>query len=431
MILDRLDQLARHTDVPGQLTRGWLTPAHRAAADLIEGWMREAGMTPRRDGAGSVIGRYEGKAPNAKAIVTGSHFDTVRNGGRYDGQLGILVPIEVVSRLNARGERLAHAVEVVAFADEEGARFQTSFLASRAYLGRFDESLRARRDADGVTFDDAMRAAGLDPAGIGGDGIDPSRIAAYVEVHIEQGPVLLDEGLPLGVVTAIAGGTRHRVEVSGEAGHAGTVPMARRRDALAAAAEMVVAVEGRAKDGGTGAVGNDAAIAAASASFGKGDSLAGRSVPSLVGTVGMLEVPGGTGNVIPGLVRFTVDLRSPDDAVREAAERDVFAAFDSIAARRGVTVKVEKTHGVKATACDESLQAGLARAVEGLGIPVRKLPSGAGHDAMILAEAVPAAMLFVRCGAGGVSHNPAETVTAEDAALAVAALEAFLKIGVR
>ena len=397
-ILDRADRLARHTDVAGQLTRAWLTPAHRAAADLIEGWMREAGMAVRRDGAGSVIGRYEGARAGAKAIVTGSHFDTVRNGGRYDGQLGILVPIACVARLHAKGERLDHAIEVVAFADEEGARFQTSFLASRAYLGRFDESLRDRRDADGVAFDDAMRAAGLDPSRIASGGADPAGIEAYLEVHIEQGPVLLDEGLPLGVVTAIAGGTRHRVEVRGEAGHAGTVPMARRRDALAAAAEMVVAVEGRA-----------------------------RAAPSLVGTVGMLEVPQGTGNVIPGLVRFTVDLRSPDDAVREAAERDVFAAFDAIAARRGVGVSVARTHAVKATACDKSLQARLARAVESLGIPVRHLPSGAGHDAMILAEAVPAAMLFVRCGAGGVSHNPAETVTAEDAGLAVRALEAFLR----
>ncbi len=397
-ILARADALARHSDSPDHYTRTWLSPAHRAAAAQLAAWMREAGMSVRTDGAGSVIGRYEGATPGAKAIVTGSHFDSVRNGGRYDGVLGILVPLACVAGLSRRGERLAHAVEVVAFADEEGARFQTSFLASRAFLGRFDPALRERRDAGGVGFDEAMREAGLDPEAIAANPRDPATIAAYVEVHIEQGPVLLDEGLALGVVTAIAGGTRHRVRVAGAAGHAGTVPMAMRRDALAAAAEMVSAVETRAK-----------------------------AAANLVGTVGLLEVKDGTGNVIPGEASFTVDLRSGEDAVREAAERDVFAAFDAIARRRGVAVESRRTHAVRATACSPRLQEALAAAVASLGLPVRRLPSGAGHDAMVLAEAVEAAMLFVRCGAGGVSHHPAETVSAGDAGLAAAALGAFLR----
>jgi hydantoinase/carbamoylase family amidase len=286
----------------------------------------------------------------------------------------------------------------VAFADEEGARFQTSFLASRAFLGRFDEALLERRDAQGVAFGEAMRAAGLDPAAIAAHPRDPATLAAYVEVHIEQGPVLLDAGLPLGVVTAIAGGTRHRVRVSGAAGHAGTVPMAGRRDALAAAAEMVLAVEARAKSGG-----------------------------GLVGTVGLLEVKDGTGNVIPGEVAFTVDIRSGDDAVREAAERAVFARFEAIAARRGVTFSAVRNHAVRATPCSPRLQDLLAESVAAVGAPVRRLASGAGHDAMVMAGATEVGMLFVRCGAGGVSHNPAETVTAEDAGLAVAALGEFFR----
>lgn len=397
-ILARADRLARHSDSPDHYTRVWLTPAHRAAALQIADWMREAGLAVRTDGVASVIGRYEGSAPGAKAIVTGSHYDSVRNGGRYDGNLGILVPLACVAELRRRGERLPFAVEVVAFADEEGARFQTSFLASRAFLGRFDRALLERRDAEGVRFDEAMRSAGLDPAAVAADPRDPGTIAAYVEVHIEQGPVLLGEGLPLGVVTAIAGGTRHRVRVAGAPGHAGTVPMPMRRDALAAAAEMVLAVEARAK-----------------------------AVPGLVGTVGVLEVKDGTGNVIPGEAGFTVDIRSGEDAVREAAERDVFGAFAAIAARRGVEVTVARNHAVRATPCSERIQALLAQSVAAVGAPVRRLPSGAGHDAMVMAEVAETGMLFVRCGAGGVSHNPAETITAGDAGLAAAALLEFLR----
>ena len=397
-ILGRAEALARHSDSPDHYTRTWLTPAHRAAAEQLAEWMREAGMAVRTDGVGNVIGRYEGSAPGAKAIVTGSHFDSVRNGGRYDGILGILVPIACVAELHRCGERLAHAIEVVAFADEEGARFQTSFLASRALLGRFDTALLERRDGDGVRFDEAMRAAGLDPARIAADPRDPASIAAYVEVHIEQGPVLLEEGVALGVVTTIAGGTRHRVRVTGAAGHAGTVPMPMRRDALAAAAEMVCAVEARAC-----------------------------SEPGLVGTVGVLEVKDGTGNVIPGEVGFTVDIRSGEDTVREVAERDVFAAFGTIARRRGVAIEVAKTHAVRATPCAPRLQDLLAQAVAATGLPVRRLPSGAGHDAMVMAEVTQVGMLFVRCGAGGVSHNPAETVDAGDAGLACAAMLEFLR----
>jgi hydantoinase/carbamoylase family amidase len=401
-ILARAAALARHSDSATNYTRTYLTPAHQAAARDIARWMREAGMEVRVDAVGSVVGRYAARDAGAKTLLMGSHFDSVRNGGRYDGVLGILVPIACVAELNARGERLPCAIEVAAFADEEGARFQTSFLASRAMLGRLDPAVLERRDAQGMALRDAMIAAGLDPARVAEAAIDTSQLGAYVEVHIEQGPVLLDEGHALGVVTGIAGGTRHALAVRGEAGHAGTVPMARRHDALAAAAEMILAIERRCSAGG-----------------------------SLVGTVGMLEVKDGTGNVIPGEVRFSADVRAADDATREAAEAEAFAECEAIAKRRGVTVERTRTHHVHAVPCAPWLQDALARAVESIDAPrpgneVRRLPSGAGHDAMILAEATDVGMLFVRCGAGGVSHNPAETVDEEDAGAAAQALLAFL-----
>jgi hydantoinase/carbamoylase family amidase len=360
-------------------------------------------MEVRVDAVGSVFGRYEADAPGARTLLMGSHFDSVRNGGKYDGVLGILVPVACVAELRRRGERLPFAIEVAAFADEEGARFQTSFLASRALLGRFDPALLERRDAGGVTMREALVAAGLDPAKVGEAAIDISRLGAYVEVHIEQGPVLLREGSALGVVTTIAGGTRHMLTVRGEAGHAGTVPMPMRHDALAAAAEMALAIEKRCCAGG-----------------------------SLVGTVGILEVKDGTGNVIPGEVRFSVDIRAGDDATREGAEADAFAACEAIARRRGVALGRVRTHQVRAVACAPWLQDALARAIEAIDAPrpgraARRLPSGAGHDAMILAEATGVGMLFVRCGAGGVSHTPAETVDAEDAGAAAEALLAFLR----
>jgi hydantoinase/carbamoylase family amidase len=394
-LLERAAELARHSDSPQHYTRVFLSPAHREAARRIAAWMAEAGMAVREDAIGNVIGRYEAGGPGAKTLVTGSHFDSVRNGGRYDGVLGILVPIACVAELHRRGERARCAIEVVAFSDEEGARFQTSFLASRALIGRFDAAVLERRDADGVAFPEAMRAAGLDAARVGEARADTAAWEAYVEVHIEQGPVLLGQGMPLGVVTTIAGGTRHRVRVEGEAGHAGTVPMPMRHDALAAASEMVLAVEQRCAAGG-----------------------------SLVGTVGLLEVRDGTGNVIPGEVSFTVDIRAGEDAVREAAERDVFAAFERIAARRGVRVSRAKTHGVQAVPGAAWLQDRLAASVErATGAPASRLPSGAGHDAMIAAQVTDVGMLFVRCGAGGVN----ETVTAADCGLAAAALLDFIR----
>ena len=405
-VLSRAEFLARHSESPANYTRTYLTPAHQAAAAQIAAWMRAAGMSVRTDPLGSVIGTFVtpgsdhlGSSGLTPVLMMGSHFDSVRNGGKYDGVLGILVPIACVAELHRRGERLGVAIEIVAFADEEGARFQTSFLASRAMLdgAKSVGPLLERRDADGVSLAEAMRAAGLDPARVDEARIDPRRLAAYVEVHIEQGPVLLEKDAPLGVVTAIAGGTRHLVTVRGEAGHAGTVPMPMRRDALAAAAGMVLAVE---------------EIAAAR---------------GVVGTVGILKVRDGTGNVIPGEVEFTVDLRAPRDEQRLEAEGAVFARFDSIAAQRHVSVEKSKRHEVRAAPCAPWLQERLAAGIRSTGVEPVHLPSGAGHDAMILAEVTDVGMLFVRCGAGGVSHNPAETVSGPDVERATRALLDFLR----
>ncbi len=399
-IIARAEALARHSDSAEHYTRTYLTPAHQAAARQIAAWMREAGMTVRTDALGSVIGRYEGASRDAKTLLMGSHFDSVRNGGKYDGVLGILLGIGCVAELNQRRERLSVAIEIAAFSDEEGARFQTSFLASKAMVSGFDPKLLERRDAEGVTLADAMRAGGLDPSRAEDARIDPSKLAAYIEVHIEQGPVLLSEGQPLGVVTSIAAGAKHMMRVLGEAGHAGTVPMPMRHDALAAVAEMVLAIERRCS-----------------------------TAASLVGTVGLLEVKDGTGNVIPGEVRFSIDIRSGDRETLAQAQRDVFAELDAIAMRRGVRIEGNRTHDVRPVACAPWLQDQFAAAIgKTLGTTlVRRLPSGAGHDAMVMAEVTDAGMMFVRCGAGGVSHNPAETVSPEDAGLALAALLHFVR----
>jgi hydantoinase/carbamoylase family amidase len=399
-IISWAQSLGTHSDSPEHYTRTYLTSAHQAAARVIANWMREAGMAVRTDAIGNVIGRYEGASAGAKALLIGSHFDSVRNGGMYDGNLGILLGIACVDELNRRGERLPVAIEVAAFADEEGARFQTGMLSSRALVSGFDPKLLERRDAQGVTLEDAMRVAGLDPARAAEARIDPSGLAAYLEVHIEQGPVLLSEGHALGVVTSIAAGARHAMTVTGVAGHAGTVPMPMRHDALAAVAEMVLAIERRCSAGG-----------------------------SLVGTVGLLEVTDGTGNVIPGQVRFMVDIRAGDGETLAAAQRDVFAELEAIAKRRGVRLEGNRTHDVRAVPCTPWMQEQVARAIERVtgSAPARRLASGAGHDAMILAEIAPVGMMFVRCGAGGVSHNPAETVSAEDAGLALRALVQFVR----
>jgi hydantoinase/carbamoylase family amidase len=398
LVLRHADQLAQHTETPGMLTRTYLTPAHHAASALLTQWMTEAGMRVRRDAAGNVIGRYEGTTPDAPALLTGSHFDTVRNAGSYDGNLGIILPIACIAAWHRQGRRFPFAIEVIGFAEEEGVRFKATLLGSRAIAGTFDYSVLERRDDTGVSMREAIAAAGFDAAALPAAAYRRQDVLAFVEVHIEQGPVLLDEGLPVGVVTAISGASRFMVQASGLAGHAGTVPMGLRRDAAMAAAEIGLYIERRCS-----------------------------GTPGLVGTVGVLEVPNGAANVVPGRAVFTIDIRAEQDAVRQAAVADVLREMQAIAARRNVSLDINQTHDAASVPCAPWLQAQLEQAIAGLGLPLRHLPSGAGHDAMAVAALTDVAMLFVRCGNGGISHHPDETMTAADAQAAADVFTRFVE----
>ena len=394
-LMARLDAFAAFSDEPRRLTRLFLSDAHRRAAQSFIGWCGEAGLEARIDAAGNVVARYEGKRAGAPALMLGSHIDTVRDAGRYDGNYGALAALAVVEELAKRGERLDHAIEIVAFGDEEGVRFRTTLTGSRALSGPYQEYAKDQRDEGGVSMREALTAFGGDPdrtASIGRKGV-----AAFVEAHIEQGPILEAAGLPLGIVTAINGASRLEVGVDGVAGHAGATPMRLRSDALTAAAEMALMIEARA-----------------------------RAEVDLVATVGRFDVWPDATNVIPGHVQFSIDLRAPNDARRAAARDDVEARIAAIAAARGVRASVAKVHDANAFACDPGVMAGLKQAVEAVGATPRLLPSGAGHDTMAMGKLCPAGMLFVRCK-GGVSHNPLESITVDDCALGLAALAKFVR----
>jgi hydantoinase/carbamoylase family amidase len=398
MIMRHAEQLAQHTEAPGMMTRTYLTEAHHGAAALLAQWMLDAGMSVRRDAAGNVIGRYEGQAPNAPALLTGSHFDTVRNGGIYDGNLGIILPIACIARWHREGRRFPHAIEVIGFAEEEGVRFKATLLGSRAIAGTFDVSVLERRDDAGISMRETMAAAGFDADALPAAAHPRDAVLAFIEVHIEQGPVLLDEGLAVGVVTAISGASRFMVRATGLAGHAGTVPMVLRRDAAMTAAEIGLFIERRCS-----------------------------GTPGLVGTVGVLEVPNGAANVVPGNAVFTIDIRAEQDAVRLAAVADVLKEMQAIAARRNVQLDINQTHDAASVPCAPWLQAQFAEAIGALGMPLRHLPSGAGHDAMAVAALTDVAMLFVRCGNGGISHHPDETMTVDDAQAAASVFSRFVE----
>ena len=404
-VWDWAEELAVHSDPgfaeKGQLTVTYLTEAHRTVAQRLRWWMKECGFDEVEiDAVGNVVGVYHGSDAQAKRLMTGSHFDTVRNGGKYDGRLGILVPMAVVRELSAAGRRLPFGLEVVAFSEEEGQRYKATFLSSGALVGGFVPAWLEQRDTDGVTMRDAMQAAGLPGTleSIAALERDPARYLGFVEVHIEQGPVLNELDLPLGVVTSINGSVRYLGEVQGMASHAGTTPMDRRRDAAAAVAELVLYVEQRAG-----------------------------SVPDVVGTVGQLEVPAGSINVVPGRCRFSLDLRATTNAARDALAADVQAALARICERRGLTFTLEPTMAASAAPSHPAWQARWERAVQALGLPVFRMPSGAGHDAMKLHERMPQAMLFMRGGNSGISHNPLETITADDTELCVAAFQRLLE----
>ncbi|WP_436911308.1 allantoate amidohydrolase [Klebsiella michiganensis] len=391
-VMARADELAAISETPDALTRVYLSPQHLEANQRAARWMTQAGMTVWQDSVGNICGRYEGEQEGAPAILLGSHLDTVRNAGRYDGMLGVLTAIEVVHGLHQQGRRLKQAIEIVGFCDEEGTRFGITLLGSRGITGTWPESWLAQTDADGVSVAQAMVLAVLDPARIHLAARRPEEIAAYLELHIEQGPCLEQEGLALGVVEAINGARRLNCRFTGEAGHAGTVPMSHRKDALVAAAEWMVRVETLTREQG----GNR------------------------VATVGTLRCAPGAVNVIPGDVTLTLDIRGPHDQPLDALLDTLLNEAQAIASRRQLRFSAEEFYRIAATACDSGLQQVLSEAVQAVQGRSLTLPSGAGHDAIAMAERWPSAMLFVRCK-GGISHHPAESVTADDVALAIAA----------
>jgi N-carbamoyl-L-amino-acid hydrolase len=398
-VWDWAESLAEYSEQPDALTVTYLTEPHRACAARLAEWMRQdCGFDEVTiDAVGNVVGLYHGSDPQAKRLLTGSHYDTVRNGGKYDGRLGILVPMACVRELQRAGKRLPFGIEVVGFAEEEGQRYKATFLGSGALIGQFDRGWLDQVDAHGISMRQAMQEAGLRIEDIPALRRDPARYLGFVEVHIEQGPVLDALDLPLGVVTSINGSVRLMGEVIGQASHAGTTPMGQRRDAAAAVAELLLYLEKRAAQ-----------------------------VPDLVGTVGMLEVPNGSINVVPGRCRFSLDIRATTNAVRDACLADVRAEAQRICERRGVAFKLEETMRAAAAPSAPEWQQRWERAVEALGLPVFRMPSGAGHDAMKLHEALPQAMLFLRGGNAGISHNPLETVTNDDAELCVLAFKHLL-----
>ena len=415
-VWDALEDLATLSEpayaAQGQLTVTYLSDAHRACAARIAQHMRDCGCDHVHiDAVGNVVGRYENNSclrtptvrevpktlKNKQTLLTGSHFDTVRNAGKYDGRLGIYVPLACVRALHQQQRRLPFALEVVAFAEEEGQRYPATFLGSSALTGHFNPAWLEQADAHGIPMRQAMLGAGLDPDAIRACQRNPADYLGFVEVHIEQGPVLNARNLPLGIVTAINASARFQGEVTGVASHAGTTPMDQRHDAACAVAELVLWVEQRAAQ--------------------DGDS---------VGTVGQLQVSAGSVNVVPGRCLFSLDLRAPNNAQRDRLAADVLQAAHAICARRGVTLTLTETLRASAAPSAPEWQARWEAAMAAMGLPLHRLPSGAGHDAMQLHTVMPQAMLFVRGENDGISHNPLESSTSDDIDLAVQAFAHLL-----
>ena len=391
-VMARCDALAEISESDQGLTRVYLSPEHLRANTRVGEWMQAAGMTVWQDEVGNICGRYEAAEPGAPALLLGSHLDTVRNAGRYDGMLGVLSAIETVQWLNDRQRRLPLAIEVIGFGDEEGTRFGITLLGSRGITGTWPDSWPTHPDGNGITVAQAMSDVGLDASQIARAARNVSDIVAYLELHIEQGPCLEQEDLALGVVTAINGARRLNCCFTGEAGHAGTVPMAHRKDALAAAAEWMVFIEHTTRE----------------------------QTSPLVATVGTLSCAPGAVNVIPGEVNLSLDVRGPEDAPLETLLSTLLTQAEAIALRRGLSFTAQEYYRIAATACDAGLQQALSHAVETVQGRCLALPSGAGHDAIAIAERWPVGMLFVR-NHRGISHHPAESVNEADVAPAVQA----------
>src|SRR6266487_1532318 len=397
-VMERCEILASYSEESDRLTRRFASKAMQQVNETVIAWMYAAGMTVEQDNIGNLIGRYEASHAGTKTLLLGSHLDTVRDAGKYDGPLGVTIALACVERLNARQVRLPFAIEVLAFADEEGLRYNNAYLGSKFMTGTLDPKVLYLTDTEGITMAEAIRSFGGNPDP---DTLQIARwrqdeLLGYCEVHIEQGPVLEARNLPVGVVTAISGQNRLSVSFTGEAGHAGTVPMSLRHDALCAAAEFVLSVE----------------------------TLAG-SLPGVVATVGQVTVQPGASNVIPGKVVLSLDVRHQDNAVRELASDQLEEMAREICNTRGVSLGWQLLQEHKTIPCAPGLTRLLEQAIEEMGYPLLSLPSGAGHDGVTLSELTNIAMLFVRCR-DGISHNPAESVTVEDVDVALNVLERFV-----
>jgi len=386
------DRIAAHTDVPGTITRTFLSPATRDVHALLTAEMRALGMTVRTDSAGNLRGLYPADAPEAPVLLLGSHIDTVPNAGRYDGILGVAVPLALLRAIN--GKRLPFAIEIIAFSEEEGIRFKLPFIGSRALIGELGPDELARTDADGITLAQAIRNFGLDPANLADAAITPDTFT-FLEVHIEQGPLLESLSLPLGIVEAIVAQSRFELTFSGQANHAGTTPMDLRRDALTAAAAFISEVE----------------------------TVAGNT-PGLVATVGVIHALPGAPNIIPGTVTCSLDIRHADDAIRGWNAAQLLAQAKADCQRRGIGITIRETSTQRSMPMDVALTYALAEAVNRTGHAPHRMNSGAGHDAMILAAKIPTAMLFIRTP-GGLSHHPDESVLLTDVQ---AALESCMQL---
>lgn len=395
-IMQRIQALAKISDEPGRITRLFASPAMRRASDMVGKWMREAGMKIRLDAIGNLIGYYGGATQGAKCLLLGSHLDTIPNAGKFDGPLGVLLAISCVEHLHRRKIRLPFAIEVIGFADEEGVRYQMAYLGSKVLAGCFNGKDLRREDAAGISMAGAIKHFGGNPAKIKAAKLNPEKLLGYVEAHIEQGPVLEEKDIPVGIVTAIAGQTRVRIRFFGRAAHAGTTPMELRKDALCAAAEFVLAVE-----------------------------KLGRRTNGLVATVGEISASPGAGNVIPGEVQLSLDIRHENDSARVSARVALKKIALEIAARRKIQLDGEVIQETPAVACSEELSGLLARAVKRHQLTPLRLPSGAGHDAAIMSQITPVAMLFIRCR-GGVSHHPDESVQLADVSVALAVMNDFI-----
>lgn len=397
-VVERCDILARFSEEEQWLTRRFATTPMKQVNQIVAEWMRAANMRVEQDALGNVIGRYEAETPSAKTLLLGSHLDTVRNAGKYDGPLGVLTALACIERLHEQHKHLPFALEVLAFADEEGLRYHSSYLGSKAMTGAFEQSLLQQTDAEDISMAEAIRAFGGNPAAITSSRWRREEVLGYCEVHIEQGPVLELLNLPVGVVSSIAGQERSILTFTGEAGHAGTVPMALRHDALCAAAEFVQAVE-----------------------------TLGREMNGLVATIGQLTVLPGASNVIPGAVTLSLDIRHQENATREQARHLLRQQAQEICQRRQITLNWQFVQAEPTIFCSPRLVQLVAQSIEQLNYPLHMLPSGAGHDGVMLSKLTDIAMLFVRCK-GGISHNPAESVRVEDVAVALTVMERFLTL---